>query len=235
MSDFNENQYLQYNNDKTNNITIEAITIRAFAKKLKDYFMLPNIPLMINSNDKWRIIQSIYKQKQIKISYPILSFRIGTMEINTEGYNNKSLNRMGRLGSRTSNDSHATRIEPIQTRTNVEVSYWTDDYHQLSHFSNLWLFASVTKTLNMNIVFDGHEFPTHIEPDSAITMPQKDNSPDMINLFELESTIIIKGYMSQNIPFNEYAQVPLISSISASTVMGPKGTDKETADVITKP
>jgi len=233
------NDLTAYMEEQDQNITIEQITLRGLARRMQKVFDIKYTPLMIVSNDRWPLINDFFKLKLKRdrgVDLPIIVFKPGTFEVDSTGYNVKSLLRSGVYANGTADaNSFVSKLEVIPVKYNMEVTCITDDYKFASKYFNRWLFASVTKKLNMNVNFCGFSFPTTVACDSTITVPQKDNSPEAINVYEIESTLIVNGYMSTDIPISELPQVPIITQINLRTIIGDEATDPALGELITFP
>lgn len=206
MSELTGNKY-------TNNITIEKMTIRGLSMMLAKRFDLKREPIFVSSTDKWNTINNLRKQKDPRAEFPFITMKMQGIEVRTEGYNVRTLNRIGQHGLMNDSANMMYKNEPLPVNIVMEVTYLTDDFYNMITFANRWLYAAVTKNLNMDIEFDGVNYSIQCEPDSNVTVPEKDMSIDMVNQYEFVSTIAVKGYMSPDRPLDEFPKVFPVSSV----------------------
>ena len=125
------------------------------------------------------------------------------------------------------------KTEPIPVNMSIEVTFMTDNFFDMISFANRWVYCAVTKSLNMDVVFDGTNFSIQVEADSTLTVPEKDMQIETVNAYEFVTNLIVHGYISQDAPIEEFPQlVPLrdivitpyfVSTADARTVFPPPG------------
>lgn len=194
-------------NKNTNNITLEKMALRGLSIQMAKRFNLKREPIFVSSSDKWNTINNLRKQKDSRTEFPFMTFKMQSMEINSGSYSPKSLFRIGQPGAGNDSNNMMYKNEPIPTNITLEVTFLTDDFYAMVTFANKWLYASITKSLNMELEFDGVFYGIQCEPEANVSVPEKDMSVEQANVYEFVSTIIIHGYISPDRPLDEFPQV----------------------------
>ncbi len=199
----------------TENITLDKIIIRGLALRIKDWFNLPSDPLFYSTTDTWIQLNEKSKQTNTQLTYPQLLFKLTSTEIRTDGgYNQKALMRHGPLGSLNSSNTSQRRLTPLPVNLTFESTFISDDFKEIRTYINNWMYAANIKTLNLDVTFDGVTFSIQVEPDSSISVPDKDYSVDQVNNYQVVSNIVVHGYMTPDRPLSEFPKVYRITTIN---------------------
>jgi len=175
--------------------------------------------LWISSNDIWANITEIQKQTNNQdYSFPYCFLKLMAIKAIDASDNlnflARNLYRMGIPGKVDATNSSYIMHKFITADFEVEVTFVTDDYDEVKKFINKWNFVSVEKRLNTNWVYDGISLSVRVELDGNISIPEKDNSVDAINYYEVKANLVIRGFMSESDPDFEPERISVIKQLN---------------------
>lgn len=207
INDLNEKEKYE------NNITLDKMTIRGLSLKMGKHFNLKQPAIHISSNDRWAVVKRLREQTNIKVEFPILFFKLTGIAVSTESYRAKSLARFGQIGALNDSSNSYNNNLIIPTNFTYDVFYLTDNFYNLISFANRWIYAAVQKNLNMSLEFDSANYDIQVELNSEFQVPEKDQTIEQVNMYEVQTQMVVHGYVSPDIPLSKFPKITPISSI----------------------
>lgn len=180
--------------------------------------------LWISSNDVWANITEFQRQSGNQdYSFPYCFLKLNTIKAIDASDNlnflARNLYRMGMPGRVDPVNSSYLIHRFIPADFEVEVTFITDDYDEARKFINKWHFVSIEKRLNTNWVYDDISLSVRVDLDGNINIPEKDNSVEAVNYYEVKGNLTIRGFMSESDPDFEQERVSVIKQINVRYVL----------------
>lgn len=186
---------------------------------------------LITSNDRYSVIENIAKQQTSDkpFRFPFLALQIETLSLNTNsGHAPAPLFRNGQYVRKDNNGYLANILRPIPTVFDCTVVFLTDDFWQAFTFCSRWLQGIEDRsTLNFTLLHLGIPFTIEVELNTSITFPQKDNTLDMVNLYEISAPLRIHGYTANPVDTEELERSTFVEKINVKTEVMPEALSVE--------
>lgn len=188
----------------------------------------PLQPKFISSSDKWHVLKQLQTQTGV-FQYPYLFLKLTNAAIQDAGmsYNPKALLRAGVYGGVDDSKTTYRRHRIIPVAMQCEVSFLTNDFWQSMAFVNAWMFAAVKKNLNFNVKFDDVAYSIRVDLEANLATPEKDNSVDLPNNYEMVGTLTIHAYFSENKAMVDVERYPIFRTLHVNPVLVTTGTPQE--------
>jgi hypothetical protein len=176
---------------------------------------------LITSNDRYAVIENIAKQynSDNPFSFPFLALQIETLTLETNGgYAASPFFRNGQYIRTDDNGYLAKILRPVPTTFDCTIVFLTDDFWQAFTFCSKWMQGVEDRSvLNFTLLHLGIPFTISVELNTSITFPQKDNTLDMVNLYEISAPLRILGYTANPIDSDELERDAYVRKINIQT------------------
>lgn len=177
-------------------LPLEDVIEQGVEQLFREVFTITNT-LITSSTDKNRLINEYSKATTgQEVIYPVAFLTPTLFELNLESYSPKKAARHGVYGKLNSASDTLTNTKVLPVKTSYEITLLTPDRTYLKKFMSKWLFAGINNTLGFTVDYDGSTFDIVVAVDPSMSIPQKDNTLDIVNQFELVTNMIVQGYIS---------------------------------------
>lgn len=202
--------------------SLTSLTVQAVGEKLSQYFGC--VCLELPTNDRIHTFARLASSKGKEPSFPMICYSLTSLALNQE-LGNPSVAARVPLGIRQTVET-VHGITAIQAKFDLEVTFLDNNRERLLALMTKWLMASVTGKLNFSIQLGGNNsVAVQVKPDSTITSPQHDMSVDVVNLYEMQGTLAVNSFISEE--FSTASTYTRLRAINETTYLA----DSPTGDV----
>lgn len=173
--------------------SVEELSIIALGQRLKKVFGLREQPIECPNNDRVHLLQTLSSRKGEKLEYPLVTYSLTGLNPG-ETANPSVAMLMGHRTSVLKDTIGSLRMIPVHLV--FDVFYADNDRSRVISFMSSWVRAGASGLLNFSIRVDGMPISIQVLPDTSLSSPQKDISPDNANQYEFQSTISMRTYVS---------------------------------------
>lgn len=211
--------------------TLERLTIKGVLKKLSQHFQVTIdtdlesdyrqlVSGLITSNDRYTVIEKIRKQQNAEKSfqYPFLGLVIENISLDFNAGKNAYSNFITGQHVLTSDTNYLNKIiRTVPVVIECSTVFITDDFWQMLAFASKWVIGSNERsTLSFEIGFHSIRISVIIEFNTNLAIPQKDNTLDTLNIYEIIGALSIKCYMTDPVDFEELLTSANLQQINIS-------------------
>ena len=194
-------------------IPLETIILQGIQEKAAAYFKLAKAPLLLSTSDRYRVLREL-SSKGEDISYPIVFLTLDSVATpqNNERYNTRTMAREGIFGKlNAGTPATVDTIQMIPVNFSMTMIYLDQDFYATVAYARRWMFAATTRGLNFNVVYDDITIPIKVVAAQSVAIPTKDNTVDLVNVYDFDSTLEVWGFMA-NVD-QDPVQTPIITDI----------------------
>lgn len=173
---------------------LHTLIIQGLLGQLQTTFNCP--AYFVSTTDRWRIAQLLDKQKNKPVTLPTIFLKIGNASLTTTTYNPRTLARRGMYGAGTDDKNVINNVPLVPVDLQFEVIYLTTDFYESLAFVSNWMFAATSADLNMTVEYSNVDIDIKSQLEPNLTVPDRENSSDVPNLYELSGTLTINGYFT---------------------------------------
>lgn len=189
---------------------LENIIFSGIAQKTADVLQLTKSIPIISTSDKYRVFRELAGKENI--SYPIAYLELGPAQVmtdNTRG-NASTMAKQGTYGRiLPGTPAYIESLQIIPVNFTLTLVYLDQDFRSTLGFIRRWLLASMDKGLNFNVIYRDITLPIKVVMDTQVTIPQKDNLVNTVNVFDFEAALTVWGYVSDL----EAEKVPMVAPV----------------------
>lgn len=213
--------------------TLERLIIKGVLKKLGNYFQLTIddelevsgqqrqlVSGLITSNDRYAVIEKIRKQQNTDtpFQFPFLGLVIENISLDFNA--GKTPYSFYISGTHVSVDEDNVLNRVVKTAPAIfegSIVFITDDFWQTLAFCSNWVIGSNERSrLNFDIAFHNIRFSITLELNTSVAFPQKDNTLDMVNIYEVSASISIKCFVADPVDFDNLLTSADVRKINVS-------------------
>ena len=192
-------------------VSIQQVTIQGLLRNLQDTFKAP--AHLLTTSDRWRLAQIVNQFKTKGVALPLIFLKPSNFALSTTSYNPGSLRRRGIYGGISSDSSTVLNIPAIPVDMTFEVVYLTTDFYEVLEYCSTWLLASRDASLNTTVTYSDVDIDIKVIVDPSISVPERDNSADVPNTYELTSNLNIATYFTA--PPESMRSVDIVTKVNA--------------------
>lgn len=150
----------------------------------------------VSTTDRWRLAKVLAQLKEKNVALPLVLLKINTFSLTATTYNPRTLKRRGMYGNGTDDGNALVSIPMLPVDLQFEVIYLTTDFYDTLKFASDWMFAATGSDLNMTITYHNVDVDIKAQLETTIQVPEKDNSSDIANLYEMSASLTVNGYVT---------------------------------------
>lgn len=194
---------------------LEKMIIGGVLSRLKTTLGLDTDPLFLPTNDRWKLADRVKAQLGSTLQLPQVYLHLQTLEINPDGLNAQSLAYMGVYAQGKTGSNVAARHFFMPVVFTFEVIHLSDDFWDMLNFCRRMLLTHRKRDrLNFTLTYDGINIDVRVMADDQISVPDKDASVDVPNMYEVSASIRVISYITEDL--DDVDEVPLITQIQHS-------------------
>lgn len=201
---------------------LEKMILGGVQRKVKSNFALAQDPVLISTNDRWRLADRFKDQRDNKesIKLPQAFLRLTSLKLDTDSYNPAVLLRHGLYAPAKAGDDVVRKYHVIPAIYSFEFIHISEDFYDMLGFSKRYILATRNRSgLNFNLSFDGIPIDIQVNVDDEVSVPEKDNQLDVPNVYELTANFYVRGYCGFDV--EEAKEIDVITSLESSVKVEP--------------
>lgn len=190
-------------------IALTNMLLMGVMQRMAEAFDVPPERVVpISTSDRMAVMKRVAeKHSKGVIQFPqIMCYLTNFIRGDAEPESGRHAKTLARHGVRTKIDDNTgavQRLHLIPTIIEMEILYQVDDYFKGIDYATRWMSAGLHMRLNFTITYMNLPMDIRVELANQVVVPQRDESIDIPNFFEFDSSIKLYCFTEDNHPDDE--------------------------------